>query len=250
ACESRTAWLSQGRDIIWRQGGKDSHWGADNGLKALLRLAMNLSLLGYDLLMPDMVPGRVQTLRSDAPLPSDELMVRWTEVSAFMPFLQFSYFPWNYAEGTDKVVRRFARLHKQLEDYLAQESKDRVAPLIRPVWYDDPESVDAYSIDDEFQLGGDILLAPVLDRACTVRDVYLPQGEWVDAWTGTVVTSGWLRDCPAPCPGMPIFVRRDRQDLLAIIQAELAELARGCIDPAQCTASYMAGLDRDLSVTG
>jgi alpha-glucosidase (family GH31 glycosyl hydrolase) len=89
ACESRTAWLSQRRSIVWRQGGKDSHWGDDNGLAAMVRLTLQLSLLGYDLQIPDMIPGRVQTLMADFPLPTDELMIRWTEATAFMPFMQF-----------------------------------------------------------------------------------------------------------------------------------------------------------------
>jgi hypothetical protein len=32
-CEIRTAWASQRRQVIWREGGKDSHWGLDNGLR-------------------------------------------------------------------------------------------------------------------------------------------------------------------------------------------------------------------------
>ena len=91
-CESRTSWLSQSRSLIWRQGGKDSHWGLDNGLKAMVSLGLHLSLIGYDLQIPDMIPGRVQTMNSDDPLPTDELMIRWTEASAFFPFMQFSYF--------------------------------------------------------------------------------------------------------------------------------------------------------------
>ena len=58
-CETRTAWLSQRRDILWRLGGKDSHWGRDNGLKAVLNLSLHLAMMGYDSIMPDMVPGRV-----------------------------------------------------------------------------------------------------------------------------------------------------------------------------------------------
>jgi alpha-glucosidase (family GH31 glycosyl hydrolase) len=73
----------------------------------------------------------VQTLDSAYPLPSDELMVRWTEASAFFPFLQFSYFPWNYAAQTEQVILGYARAHKSLEGYLAEQAKDRRAGLDR-----------------------------------------------------------------------------------------------------------------------
>jgi alpha-glucosidase (family GH31 glycosyl hydrolase) len=73
----------------------------------------------------------VQTLDSAYPLPSDELMVLWTEASAFFPFLQFSYFPWNYAAQTEQVILGYARAHKSLEGYLAEQAKDRRAGLDR-----------------------------------------------------------------------------------------------------------------------
>ena len=133
-CETRTAWLSQRRSVIWREGGKDSHWGLDNGLAALVTLAQHLALLGYDLLIPDMVPGRVQTMVSDMPLPTDELMVRWTEATALLPIMQFSYAPWNYAPATERIVRAYAHLHKRLQGYLVAAATARRVPLLRPLW--------------------------------------------------------------------------------------------------------------------
>ncbi len=298
-CETRTAWMSQGRSIIWREGGKDSHWGADNGLKAMVSLGLNLGLLGYDLLIPDMVPGRVQTMNSEDPLPTDELMIRWTEASAFFPFLQFSYFPWNYGEATAAAVLGYANVHKAIEGYIAEQARSRTKPLLRPVWYDWPEESSnrcrdprldprrsaslsrsssrsssesivttietkmgrdddrdndrdedtLYTIPDQFMLGSDLLVAPVLDPGVTERDVLLPPGEWVDAWTGKRV-SGVLRQCPAPCPGIPVFVRGRNEELTEVLRAALGAVQRGCVPPGVTTATWQAGLDRDLSVTG
>ena len=78
--------------------------------------------MGYDLLIPDMIPGRIQTLVSNLPLPTDELFIRWTEATALMPFMQFSYFPWNYSETTTVIALRYAQLHKALEDYLHEQA--------------------------------------------------------------------------------------------------------------------------------
>lgn len=58
--------------------------------------------------------------------------MRGTEASAFFPFLQFSYWPWNYAPDTAKAVLGLARVHKALEPYLAAEAAERRAPLLRP----------------------------------------------------------------------------------------------------------------------
>jgi len=212
-----------------------------------------------------MVPGRVQTMNSDEPLPTDELMIRWAEASAFFPFLQFSYFPWNYGEGTAAAVLGSAKVHKALEAYIAEQAAERVKPLLRPVWYDGPGKVpglrrtgtlpvhedrnDPYTIPDQFMLGSDLLVAPVLDEGVTARDVVLPPGEWVDAWTGETV-SGVLSQWPAPCPGIPLFVRVDNHELLATLQPALAGIQRDTVASGVTTATWQAGLNRDLNVTG
>ena len=40
----------------------------------------------------------------------------------------------------------------------------------------------AAASDDEFLLGDDLLVAPVLEEGATSRSVYLPHGRWVDLW--------------------------------------------------------------------
>ena len=250
ACETRTAWRSQHRPILWREGGKDSHWGLDNGLRAMVTLGLQLGLLGYDILIPDMIPGRVQTMVADLPLPSDELLVRWTEASAFFPIMQFSYFPWNYAPATALAVRQLAALHKTLQSYLVEQATDRTAPLLRPLWYDYPGEAMLAAVADQFQLGRDLVVAPVLAAGQVARDVVLPPGDWHDAWTGTRCTQRYLSQHPAPCPGIPIFVRAENPALLQSLHAALQSVPRGTVTSGVTTARFSCGLDRDLKTTG
>lgn len=251
-CESRTAWLSQRRNILWRQGGKDSHWGVDNGLQAMVHLGQHLALLGYDLFIPDMVPGRIQTMVSDLPLPSDELFIRWTEASALMPIMQFSYFPWNYSENTALIAQRYALFHKALEDYLHKHSTHRAAPLLRPLWYDHPKQANLYPIGDEFLLGPDLLAAPVLTAGQIARDIILPPGKWRDLWTGEIYEQEKLIQHPAPCPGIPLFVRAEATELFETLSHLLQKIPQGSIPTGTSGTSthYSCGLDRDLNVTG
>lgn len=248
-CETRTAWCSQSRSILWREGGKDSHWGLDNGLKSMVSLGLHLGLMGYDLLIPDMVPGRVQTMAADAPLPTDELMVRWTEVSAFFPFLQFSYFPWNYSSSTSKVIQEYANVHKVLGNYLFEQASNRCMPLLRPLWYDFPEQKALYTIADEFLLGSDLLVAPILDEDTIHRDIHLPPGDWLDAWTGECV-AGTLRSWSAPCPGIPVFVHTRNPQLQVTLASALQSISRGSVATGKTTAKWHSGLNRDLNITG
>ncbi len=250
-CESRTAWMSQGRQIIWRQGGKDSHWGLDNGLKAVVTLTMHMSLMGYDILMPDMIPGRVQTLQSDMPLPTDELMIRWTEVSAFMPIMQFSYFPWNYSAETAGIACVYSRIHRLLGKYLAKNASFRKAPLIRPLWFDYPAVEEYYGIPDQYMLGKDLVVAPVLDTDLHSRNILLPPGKWREAITGESFDGPvTLKDFPVRCPGIPVFIRVQNSELFDILHREFSGLQGITVKPGITTSKYLCGLDRDLSVTG
>ncbi|OGV59364.1 MAG: hypothetical protein A2X45_22055 [Lentisphaerae bacterium GWF2_50_93] len=250
-CESRTAWLSQGRQIIWRQGGKDSHWGLNNGLKAVVSLAMHMSLMGYDILMPDMIPGRVQTLESNMPLPTDELMVRWTEVSAFMPIMQFSYFPWNYCPETASIACAYSRMHKLLGNYLADSVVSRKAPLIRPLWFDYPDVEEYYGLSDQYMLGKDLIVAPILDTDVHSRNIMLPPGKWREIRTGELFNGPLtIRDFPVKCPGMPVFIGEHNSELFDFLHKEFSGLEGITVKPGMTTSKYLCGLDRDLSVTG
>ncbi len=249
-CETRTAWLSQHRRMIWRIGGKDSHWGENNGLGALVQSAQHLSLMGYDLLIPDMVPGRVQTMSPQDPLPTDELMVRWTEASLFMPLVQFSYYPWNYADPTASIIKAYAHVHAALQPYLAQLAATRRAPLLRPLWYATPRRKELFTKGDEFMLGPDLVVAPVLSEGHVTRDILLPPGRWHDAWTDKPVPTSPLLSWPAPCPGIPVFVRASNRPLRRTLCAALRRVPHTPIQSGTTTATYTCGLERDIKVTG
>lgn len=54
------------------------------------------------------------------------------------------------------------------------------APLIRPLWWYEPEVEEALNCDDEFLVGDSLLVAPITDRGSRSRDIYIPKGEWRD----------------------------------------------------------------------
>ena len=249
-CETRTAWLSQKRNIVWRQGGKDSHWGIENGMTAMLNLGLNMALMGYDIFMPDMIPGRVQTMVKDMALPTDELFVRWTELSVFMPLVQFSYFPWNYCRQTEQIIKNYAVMHKLMEDYLHIQAQGRAKPLFRPMWYDYPQNAEFYSIADQFMLGDDLLAAPVMNENRVARDVVIPEGNWKNIFTGETLTLGKYLQYPAPCPGIPVFVRAENTELFDKLHKQAKSITRGVVKSGEITAAYSSGIDRDIKVTG
>ena len=86
-------------------------------------------------------------------------------------------------------------------------------PPVRPLWFQNPHDPVAVRIDDQFILGDDLLIAPVLHRGATSRNVYLPSdARWRDAWTGTTHEGGTWITIEAPLHIVPLFVR-DGSDL-------------------------------------
>jgi hypothetical protein len=205
--EVRCGWRSQRHGLLFREYDKWSRWGFDNGLHAVLTQALTLSVLGYPFVLPDMIGGNAV----EAEVPDAELMIRWTQLTALMPSMQFSLAPWDYGAEAVDLCRRYARLHEALAPFLDEAIAQTLAdgtPLVRPLFWDAPEDEAAYTLDDEFTLGGRLLAAPVLLPGQRARRVYLPAGRWRDYWTGQVHAGPLTLDAyPAPLETLLLFER-------------------------------------------
>ena len=74
----------------------------------------------------------------------------------------------------------------------------------------DPTDQVALAVDDEFLLGDNLLVAPVMEEGSVSRDVYLPKGDWQDqARPSDDVITGpvWIKDYDAPLFVLPYFTR-------------------------------------------
>ncbi|HEX4444229.1 MAG TPA: TIM-barrel domain-containing protein [Galbitalea sp.] len=162
-------------------------------------------------------------------LPTPELYLRSAAAAAFVPIMQYhSEFnhhrlplrdrtPWNVAEesGDDRVIpvfRRFVQVRERLNGYLVEQAASAIArgePLMRPLFFDFPGDEQVWLHPLQWMLGSDLLVAPVTEEGRRDWDVYLPEGVWVDAWTGESVTGGRVVNRPAPIDEVPVYVRGD-----------------------------------------
>ena len=100
--------------------------------------------------------------------------------------------PWNMERafglpGFAQEVLYWHRLREALLPYLLETARDCAAqwrPMLRPLVYYWPEDEAALDCEDEFLLGHDLLVAPLLDEGARGRSVYLPSGQWRDLFTG------------------------------------------------------------------
>jgi alpha-glucosidase (family GH31 glycosyl hydrolase) len=160
-------------------------------------------------------------------LPSAELYLRAFAMAAFCPIMQYhseytapgepskDRSPWRVQEhtGDTRVIplaRFFARLRMNLLPYLVCEAAHAAAsgqPLMRPLPLDDPDDPESWRIQDQYRLGRDLLVAPVVEEGATSRRLYLPRGAWHDLWSGAKLEGGRWIEVDAPFEHIPAFVR-------------------------------------------
>ncbi len=78
---------------------------------------------------------------------------------------------------------------------------------MRPLFFDFADDPKVWDHPLQWMLGRDLLVAPVLDPAVTTWSVYLPAGEWIDAFTGEAVSGGVVLSRVVPVDELPVYVR-------------------------------------------
>jgi alpha-D-xyloside xylohydrolase len=146
--------------------------------------------------------------------PTDELMIRWTQLSIFQSHLRYHGCypfrePWQFSEGAQRILRDYLSYRYQLIPYLYSESIDSAAsglPLLRPLVLDYQNDRTVHAIDDQFMCGSSILVAPVM-REDSHRSFYLPRGLWYDFFSKE--PSGGRQWITQECPlnRIPIWLR-------------------------------------------
>jgi alpha-glucosidase (family GH31 glycosyl hydrolase) len=158
-------------------------------------------------------------------LPTAELYMRSAAAACFAPIMQYhseyhqrepsrDRTPWNVAEQTGdarvlEVYRRFARLRMRLQPYLraqARASVDASRPMMRALFFEVDDDSRIWEFPHEYFLGDELLVAPVIEAGAEEQRVYLPQGAWIDPWTGEELTGPAVVTRPAPLDRIPVYV--------------------------------------------
>ena len=146
-----------------------------------------------------------------------ELLVRSYQISFLAPFCRnhkaidgYDQEPWRFGKYYEDIIRKYLKLRYTLLPFLyttLEEAHRTGVPLFRPLMlnYQDDEST--YNIDDQFMIGDDLLVAPILKPDVTKRLVYLPIGSWYDYWTHKKYAGGTMISVDAPLDTVPMFVR-------------------------------------------
>lgn len=146
-----------------------------------------------------------------------ELLTRFTQLGAFLPFCRNhsaldtqSQEPWSFGEPYTSACRAAIEWRYRLLPYLislAHEANTTGAPMMRPLCWLAPGEPSVIDCDDEFLLGNDLLVAPVLVEGASERRVVLPPGAWFDLASGTVHSGPGTITLSVQLETIPVFVR-------------------------------------------
>ena len=184
--EVRVGYFTQDVPVFVRLLDRNSRWDSNNGLQSVLTAVLAVGLAGYPFILPDMIGGNAYpsgVAGGSGSGPSPELFVRWVQLNAFLPAMQFSIPPWNFDEDVVKHTQEMVKLHTSLSGTIinfASQSANTNLPIVRPIWWlvncVDSEIREIWDVADQFLIGNDIMVAPVLQPSVTTRLVYFPRG--------------------------------------------------------------------------
>ena len=173
-------------------------------------------------------------------IPGLELWARATAMAALCPVMQYhSEFnhhrspsrdrtPWNLAarlgdERALTIYRWWAKLRMRLQPYLVAQARRCVArgePLMRAMCIDHPRDQQVWNVPLQYQLGTDLLVAPVCHPGVDSTVVYLPRDDdgepWTDVWTGERHRGGAI-EVLTPLERIPVFARGSQAGSLAAL---------------------------------
>ena len=203
---TRSGWAGLQRYAWNWTGDVASTWEA---LSQTVRIVLGLSLSGHYFSGSD--------IGGFSGNPSAELYLRWFQLSTFHPFFRTHSAigterrePWVFGEPYTSIIRQYLLLRYQLIPYfytLAWQSHLKGIPIIRPMFWMHPEWSASWDIDDQFYLGDEILIAPVLLQNCESRSVELPPGDWYLFWDDTCYTGPSKIQISVSLDRIPIFIR-------------------------------------------
>lgn len=151
--------------------------------------------------------------------PSPENYARWMEFAAVVPIMRVhSTFgehrqPWVYGPVAEAAAVKAIKLRYSLFPFyysLEREASRTGVGIVRPMFWEFPNDPLCSNNEDDWMLGGSLLVSPVAKEGQAEKGVYLPEGTWYDYWTGREFRGGQAVNVSLDSTGwsdLPMFVR-------------------------------------------
>jgi alpha-glucosidase (family GH31 glycosyl hydrolase) len=199
-------------------GDETVDWGADAGLPSIVPDMLNRAITGAVGFTTDI--GGYSQFRTDQPFmppTSEELFTRWAEAAVFTPFfrvhnsgLSGARMPWDYSPEAQATWSEMVALHERsrpLVRRLWKKFLETGVPVARPLYLAGGIGPKSPRNNDEWLVGPNLLVAPVLSEGAVGRKVLLPSGCWQREGTGPRLKGVRTIQVSAPLDELPWFTR-------------------------------------------
>ena len=148
---------------------------------------------------------------------SEELFIRWMEMGPFIPiFRNHSNMytrrqePWAFGPRAEKIAKKSIELRYELLPYiydLYYISHKEGLPIFRPMIMEYEKDMNLLNMREQFMLGENMIVAPVLYEGERSKTVYLPKGSWFNYFTREKLQGGKWYKLPCELDEILVFVK-------------------------------------------
>ncbi|WP_280771416.1 glycoside hydrolase family 31 protein [Salipaludibacillus daqingensis] len=147
-----------------------------------------------------------------------QLLARWTQFGAFTPFFRnhsaadtIRQEPWVFGEQTEIIVKKYIQLRYQWFPEFYKwfyEAHKTGLPVMRPLVLEYPNDKETHHLFDQFLIGENTIVAPIMTPDTKHRVVYLPEGKWINYWTEDVFDGNRHHLVYADFDIIPVFIKQ------------------------------------------
>ena len=147
----------------------------------------------------------------------DELYVRWLQYGVFQPIYRphagdaVPSEPVFRNEKTKQLSKKAIELRYQMLPYnyqLIYENSDDGTPLMKPLFFEEPDNKELFAYADSYLWGNDFLVSPIVEAGKKEQKVYFPaKSNWYDFYTGEKHSGGNFKTVKTHEEYIPTFVR-------------------------------------------
>lgn len=183
--------------------------------------------------------------------PNDpELLLRWMQFGVFTPIFRTHATKGGHIErriwtyDNFPMINQTVKLRYALFPYLytmARKAYDTGVGLCRPMYYEYPETAEAYEREGQYFFGDDILVAPVVEPSVdgvSKKEIWFPEGKWWSVAHGKLIDGGTVRSLDYTLDQIPYFYRQG-----AVIVKNPPEVKHVTERPDALVLDIVAGAD-------
>jgi hypothetical protein len=183
---------------------------------------------------------------------SQSQWLRNMEFALFMPFFlsegdleQEALFRLDtpfYRRWTALIKERYKLIPYYFQSLV--EARRNGIPLLRPLFWDFGSDPETWTIEDQFMIGKDLMIAPILEDGTEIRRIYLPRGEKWFVWrSGEELPSGRWLEVRIP-PGQPLIIARGGTVIPSGFPGQIAEETKRFLEEYHYFPGQTAKLSR------